>query len=79
MHIEILIEDSSGEQLLKCLLPRILGDQGEPHNWRLHSYKGIGRMPRGLKTTADPAKRILLDREDLVGPDAEDSARLRKE
>jgi hypothetical protein len=62
MHIEILIEDSSGEQLLKCLLPRILGDQGEPHTWRLHSYKGIGRIPRGLKTTADPAKRILLDR-----------------
>ncbi len=61
MHIEILVEDSSGEQLLNCLLPRILGTQGEPHTWRLHSYKGIGRIPRGLKTTADPAKRILLD------------------
>lgn len=61
MHIEILIEDSSGEQLLKHLLPRILGPQSEPHTWRLHSYKGIGRIPRGLKTTADAAKRILLD------------------
>ena len=61
MHIEILVEDSSGKQLLNCLLPRILGIQGEPHTWRLHSYKGIGRIPRGLKTTADPAKRILLD------------------
>jgi hypothetical protein len=61
MHIEILIEDSSGEQLLNCLLPRILGAQGEPHTWRLHAYKGIGRIPRGLKTTADAAKRILLD------------------
>jgi hypothetical protein len=61
MHIEILIEDSSGEQLLKSVLPHILGPQGEPHTWRLHSYKGIGRIPRGLKTTADAAKRILLD------------------
>jgi len=61
MHIEILIEDSSGEQLLNCLLPRILGARGEPHTWRLHAYKGIGRIPRGLKATADAAKRILLD------------------
>ena len=61
MHIEILIEDSSGEQLLNTLLPQILGAQGQPHTWRLHAYKGIGRIPRGLRKTADPAKRILLD------------------
>jgi hypothetical protein len=61
MHIEILIEDSSGEQLLNTLLPQILGAQGQQHTWRLHAYKGIGRIPPGLRTTADPAKRILLD------------------
>jgi len=61
MHIEILIEDSSGEQLLNSLLPRILGPQEQRYTWRLHAYKGIGRIPRGLRTTADPAKRILLD------------------
>lgn len=61
MHIEILVEDSSGERLLDCLLPQILGPQGEPHTWRVHPYKGIGRIPPGLKTTADPAKRVLLD------------------
>ena len=61
MHIEILIEDSSGGQLLNTLLPQILGAQGQPHTWRLHAYKGIGRIPRGLRKTADPAKRILLD------------------
>lgn len=59
--IEILVEDSSGERLLDCLLPQILGPQGEPHTWRVHPYKGIGRIPPGLKTTADPAKRVLLD------------------
>lgn len=61
MHIEILMEDSSGAQLLNYLLPRILGSQGEPHTWRLHSYRGIGRIPPGLKTTAEAAKRILLE------------------
>lgn len=61
MHIEILAEDTSGEKLLQALLPQILGAQGEPHTWRLHAYKGIGRIPKGLATKADPTKRILLD------------------
>jgi hypothetical protein len=61
MHIEFLVEDSSGERLLECLLPRMIGEQGQPHTWRLHPYKGIGRIPPGLRTAADPAKRILLD------------------
>jgi hypothetical protein len=61
MHIEILVEDSSGEKLLQVLLPQLIGPQGNPHTWRLHAYKGIGRIPSGLVTKADPAKRILLD------------------
>ena len=61
MHIEVLVEDSSGAKLLEHLLPQILGEQGEPHTWRLKPYKGIGRIPKGLATKADPAKRILLD------------------
>lgn len=61
MHIEILVEDSSGEKLLQCLLPKLLGPQGDPHTWRLHSYKGIGRIPQNLGNKTDPAKRILLD------------------
>jgi len=61
MHIEILVEDSSGRTLLELLIPEVLGGYGDPHTWRLHSYKGIGRIPRGLVTTADPEKRMLLD------------------
>lgn len=60
MHIEILVEDSSGARLLNILLPQLLGQQGEPHSWCLHSYKGIGRVPIGLTTKANPAHRILL-------------------
>lgn len=61
MHIEFLVEDSSGESLLAQLLPQILGAQGTPHTWRVKAYKGIGRIPPGLSAKADPAKRMLLD------------------
>lgn len=61
MHIEILVEDSSGTRLLEQLIPRIVGAFGDPHTWRLHAYKGIGRIPPNLATTADPSKRMLLD------------------
>jgi len=61
MHIEILVEDASGGKLLELLLPKIFGGLGEPHTWRVHSYKGIGRIPKNLKAGDDPSKRILLD------------------
>ena len=31
MHIEVLVEDASGEKLLEALLPKLFGAQGEPH------------------------------------------------
>lgn len=61
MHIEILVEDSSGEKLLDAVLPKLLGEHGNPHSWRVHAYKGIGRIPKNLNAGADPSKRILLD------------------
>ena len=61
MHIEVLVEDSSGAKLVEMLLPNVIGPQGEPHTWRVHSYKGIGRLPTGLSAKADPAKRALLN------------------
>ncbi len=62
MHFEILVEDSSGELLLRSLLPKILGVHGSPHTWRTHPYRGIGRIPTNLRGKTDPVKRILLDR-----------------
>jgi len=61
MHLEILVEDSSGAKLLELLVPQIIGEQSEPHTWRIHAYKGIGRIPKGLTTSGDPTKRILLE------------------
>lgn len=61
MHIEVLVEDSSGAALIKTLLPQVMGLEGAPHTWRIHSYKGVGHLPKGLTTKADPAKRALLN------------------
>lgn len=60
MHIEILTEDSSSQRLLEHLLPKLIGPLGDPHTWRLHPYRGMGRIPAGLSATSDPSKRILL-------------------
>ncbi|MBI2421779.1 MAG: hypothetical protein HYV27_03035 [Candidatus Hydrogenedentes bacterium] len=61
MHVEILVEDGSGGKLLEQLVPKILDAEKVLHTWRIHSYKGIGRVPAGLMPKADPSKRILLD------------------
>lgn len=60
MHLEFLVEDSSGARLLAGLVPKILGPLGEPHSWRIHPYKGIGRIPKNLGRQGDAAKRVLL-------------------
>lgn len=62
MHFEFLVEDSSGRELVEILLPKLLGAQGFAHSWRVHSYKGLGRLPRDiLRPRSDAYKRVLLD------------------
>lgn len=62
MHFEILVEDASGKIALQSILEKILGPNGQDHTYRVFSYKGAGRIPKDLRGTADPQKRILLDR-----------------
>ena len=58
MHFEILVEDQSGKKALDILVPQIIGDE---HTFKIHPYKGIGRIPKRLGRSADASKRILLD------------------
>lgn len=60
MHFEFLTEDQSGKAMLERLLPKLLPKAGG-HTYKVHSYKGIGRLPKGLKPSSDPGKRILMD------------------
>mgnify|MGYP000947695623 CR=1 FL=1 len=61
MHFEVLVEDASGAIMLEFFLEKILGSNGHRHTYRIHPYKGIGRLPKDLRGKADPAKRILLE------------------
>jgi hypothetical protein len=59
MHYEILVEDQSGKEALEILVPKIISEQD---TFKIHSYKGIGRLPKNLTSNIDANKRILLDR-----------------
>ena len=59
MHFEILIEDKSGEEMLLRLIPKIL--KFPKNTYKIHSYNGIGSIPKGMKTVQDPSKRALLN------------------
>ncbi len=61
MHFEVLIEDQSGGIALDVLLEKILGEDRKTHSWRLHSYKGVGRIPKNLRSVPDRKRRLLLD------------------
>ena len=59
MHFEIFVEDLSGKAVLDILIPKIIGKK---HTYRVISYRGVGRIPKNLKSRTDARNRILLDR-----------------
>jgi hypothetical protein len=61
MHLEVLVEDASGGIATGILLEKILGPNRDPHSWRIHSYKGVGKLPTDLHKVPDVRKRILLE------------------
>ena len=61
MHLEVLVEDQSGGIALESVLEKILGLKGAVHSWRIHPYKGIGRLPTNLRGVTNPTNRLLLD------------------
>ena len=58
MHFEVLVEYRSGKRALDILFAKIIND---PHTFRVIPYRGIGHVPKGLKSGSDASKRLLLD------------------
>lgn len=58
MHFEILVEDTSGKRALDILVPKIVGD---PHTFRVIGFRGIGHIPRNLKSGTAVTNRLLLN------------------
>jgi hypothetical protein len=59
MHIEFVVEDGSGKAMLQTLLPTLI--PADNVTWRVHGYRGIGKIPSNLAGRGDPSKRILRD------------------
>ena len=62
MHFEILVEDQSGKKFIESTFEKILYNCEIEYTYNIHSYKGAGHIPKSMKSTTDPRKRILLDR-----------------
>lgn len=58
MHLEVCVEDASGKIFLESIFPRIIRDDV---TWRVHGYRGIGRIPKHLQSTENAEHRIILD------------------
>ena len=61
MHFEVLVEDISGSIVINKVLENILGQNKTAHSWRIHAYRGVGRIPKNLDRVPDPTKRLLLN------------------
>lgn len=45
MHFEILVEGQSELTALSILMPFLVGEYMEPHSWKIHKHRGIGKLP----------------------------------
>lgn len=60
MHFEILVEGQTELSTLSVLLPKIVGDYHDPHTWKIHKHRGIGKLPDNLADRPNPKDPSLL-------------------
>jgi len=60
MHFEILVEGQTELTALSILTPRILGEYNDPHTWKIHKHRGIGRLPDDLSMAPNRFDQTLL-------------------
>jgi hypothetical protein len=61
VHFAILVEDQSGKKALENLFPKIVRCDNDENTFFIHSYKGVGHIPKNLKSHTEASRRILLD------------------
>lgn len=60
-YIEILIEDKSGSILVEQIMDKYVANQ-KNFEYRIHSFKGIGKIPsKAKKMSQIKSKRLLTD------------------
>ncbi|MDO4700930.1 MAG: DUF4276 family protein [Moraxella sp.] len=58
MHLIFLVEDKSGETALNLLVPKLIS--GGNTTFEIHSYKGVGHIPKNLNNQLNNKKTTLL-------------------
>ena len=61
MHFEILAEDQSGSIALEHIFEKILGANYTEHSWRMHPFRGKGRLPDNFYESPNPKNQQLLN------------------
>lgn len=60
MHFEILVEGQAELTALSILMQKILGEFGQPHTWRIHKHRGIGKIPSNFESLPNKHDQTLL-------------------
>ncbi|WP_130472473.1 DUF4276 family protein [Candidatus Magnetaquicoccus inordinatus] len=60
MHFEILVEGQADHIALAILLPKIIGSYRQPHTWKIHPHRGVGKVPEDLFAIPHVHDRSLL-------------------
>jgi hypothetical protein len=60
MHFEILVEGQTELTALSILLKSIIGEYGNPHTWKIHKHRGIGKIPDDPSTVPNKHDQTLL-------------------
>ena len=63
MHFEILVEDRSGKAALDILIPKIINAN---HSFKVRAYKGVGRIPKNLKSSTDAHSCLENEIDEIV-------------
>ena len=60
MYFEVLVEDISGKRALEILIPKIIDNNA--HIIKIREHKGIGHIPKDIKTAVGTKQRLLLNK-----------------
>lgn len=60
MNFEILVEGQGELTTLSILMEKIVGPYGQPHTWKIHKHRGIGKLPDDPKQKPNKKNSTLL-------------------
>jgi len=60
MHFEFLVEGQTELTALSILLRNIIGEYEQPHTWKIHKHRGIGKIPDDPALRPNKSDQTLL-------------------